>query len=206
MIIINIFQRWNYFICLLYLLLNIISFFLYNGTIEDQILIKIYIVTLFLLLAHYLYCIFLESEFDSHYLKVLQLLFQRYLYLVSLMINLAAGINNIIGIVFPISFIKYRYSCEKSKNEFNSQRKCELYSINNEDFPYRYICPYNPKNEEYPKELRKLADFYPYAKCSDFESLLINNDEIFDVFKIFFVINTSKSELITSNVVISTSS
>jgi len=184
--IFNIFKRWNYIVSLAFLSTNLFAFLLYKDYMLDKIFVSIYEINFIILFLYYLYCIFLESEFESHYFKVTQLYLQKYLFLVSLMANLASGIDSFLYFCFPYSYIRFKLACNFYRNEFNSLNKCELYNVNKDIFPYKFICSYNPQIDEFPRELRNLGNFYPVAKCLDYESLIYNN-KIIEEFKTKYI-------------------
>ena len=126
--ILNIFKRSQYFICFVFFLVNLSIFLFYQDYVKNQLSIITYKITFAILLIHYLYCIIIESEFKSHYFKILQIHFEKYLSIVSLIATLSVVINISMYFIFYISMLNFFDNCNFYINKLHSQKKCELYN------------------------------------------------------------------------------
>ena len=111
--IINIFKRSQYLICFLFFLIELLALFFYQDYVKNKTIIIVYKIIFAIILIHYLYCIVLESEFKSHYLKIIQIHFEKYLSIVSL--------------ITTLSMVKFFDNCHFYMNRLHSEKKCELY-------------------------------------------------------------------------------
>lgn len=180
MLIINIFKRGEYLICLLFFLLNCIAFTLCKDHIKNQLLIFIYKVNFSILLIYYFYCIFMESEFDTHCFKIIQMHFENYISIVSLMINLAAIITILIFFSLCMRFLNYQLTCDFYTKQFNPRNKCEIYKINNnKNLPYQLLYSFNPEKNKYTIAFTNIDEYMTPLTCSDIDILLNNNNEEF---------------------------
>ena len=185
--IINIFERSEYMFGLKLILLNIIAFIAFSDCVKEIYLKKLFLFILGILLFYYLYCIFIESEFDSYSLKATQIIFEKYLYLASIILTIAISINSLLFILFPLYYVNYKDSFPFIINNFDYalhfEKRCELYKINNDNFlPYQYICSYNPEKIDSAFEAFKMNKYFSYIKCSQDESLMKNNNNIINSF------------------------
>ena len=181
--ILNIFKRSQYFICFVFFLVNLSIFLFYQDYVKNQLSIITYKITFAILLIHYLYCIIIESEFKSHYFKILQIHFEKYLSIVSLIATLSVVINISMYFIFYISMLNFFDNCNFYINKLHSQKKCELYNINiNTENPYQFICAYNPEEDKFPYELANISESTNFLNCSESELLIINN-EVIEEFK-----------------------
>ena len=180
MLIINIFKRGEYLICLLFFLLNCIAFTLCKDYIKNQLLIFIYKVNFSILLIYYFYCIFMESEFDTHCFKIIQMHFENYISIVSLMINLAAIITILIFFSLCMRFLNYQLTCDFYTKQFNPRNKCKIYKINNnKNLPYQLLYSFNPEKNKYTIAFTNIDEYMTPLTCSDIDILLNNNNEEF---------------------------
>ena len=125
--IINIFKRSQYLICFLFFLINLLALFYYQDYVKNQTIIIAYKIIFAIILIHYSYCIVLESEFKSHYLKIIQIHFEKYLSIVSLITTLSMVINMTLYFLLFSSMVKFFDNCHFYMNRLHSEKKCELY-------------------------------------------------------------------------------
>ena len=71
--IINIYERKEYFNCLKLFIFYIFNIIFFSDFVYNKRILKIFIILFSILIMHYLFCIFIESEFDSVYLQSLQM-------------------------------------------------------------------------------------------------------------------------------------
>ena len=143
---------------------------------------------LFIIIFYYFYCIFLENEFDSTFLKIWQIKLERKLLMsfIALIVLICSMINVFLGEFFFSRYLYYKKYCPFTFKELDYKlhlkRRCELYNINNKSiFPFQYICNYDESkfnifNKEF-FEIYKIS-IYSEIKCSKVENLLINNKVI----------------------------
>ena len=179
--IINILKRWEYLLCLMFFLTKIFTIMLSKEYVPELILVNVFKFNFASEIIYYLYCIFLESEFESKYIKILQIRFEKRLFFVTIMINLASITNIGLYYAFPAFHINYIKAYKLYRNNINSEKNLELYNINEKDtFPYHYICSYNPENEILPNKLKSIYYLIPKFKCTKFK--LINNNKAIQSF------------------------
>ena len=180
--IINIFKRSQYLICFLFFLIELLALFFYQDYVKNKTIIIVYKIIFAIILIHYLYCIVLESEFKSHYLKILQIHFEKYLSIVSLITTLSMVINMTLYFFLFLSMGKFFDNCHFYMNKLHSEKKCELYNINeNTKNPYQFICVYNPETDQIPRELSYINE--SSINCSESELLLSNDNVVIEEFK-----------------------
>lgn len=180
--VINILKRTEYLLCLLLFLLIIFTIIFSQDYVQEHILVNIFKFNLYSEFIYYFYCIFLESQFESDYFKLLQIRFERRLFFVTIMVNISTIINTPLYFIFPAYHLNYINANKKYRKNINSEKRCELYNINESNaFPYHYICSYNPENEILPNHLKSIYNFIPVFNCSDFK-LLINNNKVIKSF------------------------
>ena len=185
--LINIFERSEYMFALKLILLNMITFIAFSDCVKDVYLKNLFLFILFIFLLYYFYCIFIESEFDSHSLKAAQIVFEKYMYLVSIILIIAISINSFLFILFPLYYANYKKSFPFIINNFDYalhfEKRCELYKINNDNFlPYQYICSYNAEKVDSAFESFKINKYFSYIKCSKDESLMKSDNNIINTF------------------------
>ena len=187
--IINIFKRSQYFICFIFLLITHIILLFYQDYVRNQLALITFKITSVIILIHYLYCIVMESEFKTHYIKIVQIHFENYLSIVSLITTISVVINISMYFILNFSLANFSDNCNFYIDKLHSQKKCELYNINiNTQNPYQFICTYNPEKDQFPHELTNVSQYENSLECSDNESLIYNN-EVIEEFKPKFIGN-----------------
>jgi len=184
--IVNIYSSNEYFNCLKLFLFYIFSIIFFYDYISESIA-KSFIINFCVLILYYLYCIFLESEFDCICLQRLQIILEKYKCLLML-INL---ISIVVSIMLYGAFISYYQSykiyCPFSMKDvdykLHLKKRCELYNINyNKTLPFQYICSFNAEKTKHSLFLEKFLYHKNFSiKCSKVNEL-INNNEVIDEF------------------------
>jgi len=150
---------------------------------------QLFLLDLSIIIFNYFYCIFLESEFDSTFLKILQIKLEKILIFIPSIVKACVLINCILAIIFYTNYCYYKKYCPFTFSgldySLHLKRRCELYNIDNEsNYPFQYICSDDEsKLNNFNKEF--FADYkmrnYSDIKCSKVETL-INNNKVIDEF------------------------
>jgi len=187
--IINIFNQKQYIFGLGLIILDLITLILYID-FSPRILCKYFFyLNLSIIIFYFLLCVFLESEFVSSFLKILQIKLEKLLPFFSLLIISCVPFNYFFGVIFLADYLYYETFCPYTFSgidyKLHLERRCELYNINKENFyPFQYICSYNETKIDIIS--KKVPDQFetgpfPKKKCSKVESL-INNNKVIDEF------------------------
>ena len=181
--IINIYERKEYFNCLKLFIFYIFTIIFFSDFIYNKRLLKIFIILFSILIMHYLFCIFIESEFDSVYLQSLQMQIGNKLTIITLICLISAAFISVLYSQFPGYYYTYRMSCPFLKNngdnKLHLEKRCDLYNINNNNsFPYQYICSYNVEDIRVSYFIKYSRSFRTCRKAEK----LINNNKIIDSF------------------------
>ena len=175
--IINIFGKKEYNICLCFFLLNIVSIKLFQDYVEEKLLSFTYFLNLGVAMLFYFFCFFIESEFESEYLRVLQIRFENWLSFASIITTISISILSFLYFIFPLSY--YRNIKIIVTDKLHNNRGCDLYNINNTKyFPYQYICPYSSITDIYPDIILNNNKSFLEAKCSKIFPLMNKNEII----------------------------
>ena len=182
--IINIYERKEYFNCLKLFIFYIFNIIFFSDFVYNKRILKIFIILFSILIMHYLFCIFIESEFDSVCLQSLQVQIGNKLAIITLICLVSAAFIFPLYLQFPGDYYSYRIFCPFLKNYVDNklqlEKRCDLYNINKNNFlPYQYICSYNVEDI-------RVSYFFtfcstPSRKCRKVEKL-INNNKIIDSF------------------------
>ena len=172
--IINIFKKREYIIGFLFLLLYFIGLLIYSLFNQEIFLPFSFSISV----GCYLCFIFLESEFESNTLRMLQIKFERRLSII-LAINLISIISSLKIVVNRKNYHDFAFDCQFVNHNdsyiFDNKKICVLYNIKKDDtFPYKYICTFNAKEDPLNFSKEQLI-------CSKIEKL-VNNNEIIDAF------------------------
>ena len=143
--IFNIFNSNAYIIGLGIITMNlrfIFSYFDFSINISSK---QEFIVSFIIILVHYLLCIFLESKFDSTFLKILQIKFEKSISIISLFSIICAVFNFRLSCSFYAEYLNYKKFCPFSFSgldyKLHLKRRCELYNIKNKSFfLFQFIC------------------------------------------------------------------
>ena len=182
--IINIYERKEYFHFLKLFIFYIFTIIFYSDFVYDKEIYKTFIILFTILIIHYLFCIFLESEFDSICLQSLQVQIGNKFIIIALICLISAAFISVSYFIFPGYYYVYKISCPFIKNnvdnELHFEKRCDLYNINtNNTYPYQYICSYNVEDIRVSYFFKFRST--PFRKCRKFEKL-INNNKIIDSF------------------------
>ena len=185
--ILNIFKRKEYLFGLVIIIINLfIVKSCFNVYIHEQTKI-IYRIGLYYVIFHYLICVFLESEFDSTFFKVLQIRLEKIISYISIIAIAPLAIIALFGILFySLVYSYYKQTCPYSLNKMDYKlhfkRRCELYNIDKENiYPFQYICSSNEEKYKFIEEKVINIVFtsnYSDVKCSKVEKLIDNNKVI----------------------------
>ena len=182
MVYFNLFQRWEYMTSFKYILLNFIIFIAFCNCVIEKYILKIHLINFCILISHYLFYIFLESEFNTSKLKKNQLLLENVLSSITFIITIFISINFIFSLSFFVYYLQYKIYIPFIINNFDKsihyKKRCDLYNVNNEDiYPYKYICSYNAEEVEFPISMLIEKNF-GFVKCSEVQYLIDNNEII----------------------------
>ena len=185
--ILNIFKRKEYLLGLVIIVINLfIVKSCFNIYIHEQTK-DIYRIGLYYVIFHYLICVFLESEFNSNFFKVLQIRLEKIISYISIIAIAPLAIIVQLGILFySLVYLYYKQTCPYSLNKMDYKlhfkRRCELYNINKENiYPFQYICSTNEEKYKFIEEKNINIIFtsnYSDVKCSKVEKLIYNNKVI----------------------------
>ena len=150
---------------------------------------QLFLLDLSIIIFNYFYCIFLESEFDSTFLKLIQIKLEKLLIIISLIVIVCVLINFFLGSIFYVNYFNYKKYCPFSFSGLDYglhlKRRCELYNIDNEsNYPFQYICSDDEsKLKIFNKEFFEKYSIGNYSDmiCSKVETL-INNNKVIDEF------------------------
>jgi hypothetical protein len=178
----KLFQRWEYMTSFKYILLNFIIFIAFCNCVREKFLLKIHLINFCILIAHYLFYIFLESEFSSSKLKKRQLFLENGLSSITFIITILISINFVFSLTFFAYYFTYKFNIPFIINNFDKsihyKKRCDLYNVNDEDiYPYKYICSYNAEEVEFPISML-LKKNWSFIKCSEVQYLIDNNEII----------------------------
>ena len=185
--IINIFTRKGYLVSLSLIIINIIIITSYLDFGGEKSLDKFLGITFSIIVLHFLTCIFLESEFESNFLRVLQIQLAKVISYISLIVIISGTINVNIGVLTYAEYMNYKILCpffiDNINYKLHFKRRCSLYNINKENYyPFQYICSYNPEKNQIItifSEKDIISSYYNF-KCSKVETLIKNNKTIDD--------------------------
>ena len=143
---------------------------------------------LFIIIFYYFYCIFLENEFDSTFLKIWQIKLERKLLMsfIALIVLICSMINVFLCVVIFARYLYYKKYCPFTFKgldyKLHLKRRCELYNIKNKSFfPFQFICTDDEsKTNIFNKEFFEIykVGIYSEIKCSKVEKLISNNKVI----------------------------
>ena len=186
MVNLDVYKRWEYMTSFKYILLNFIIFIAFCNCVKEKLFLFIHLANLCILIIHYLFYIFLESEFSSLKLKTIQLVFKNGLSSITFILTIFAIINWILSLSFFIYYFIYKltipFLIKNVDSSLHFKKRCDLYNINNDDiFPYKYICSFNAAVIDFPFSLLMKKKSLENIECSEIQ-YLINNNEIINSF------------------------
>ena len=181
--IFNIFKRKEYILDLVIIFTNLYAINAYFDYSAFEIAKRIYKISVATIILHYLICVFLESEFDSIFFKILQIKIEKNISYISFIIVPVLPLIMSCANSFYSEYLYYKQFCPYSLSEINYKlhlkRRCELYI-----YPYQYICSYNEQKIDIVSEGLSKQFFignYSDVKCSKVKKL-INNNKVIDDF------------------------
>ena len=187
--IINIFKIREYIVYLCLIIIDILTIIFYFGFGLNEAGEYIFLFNITIIILFFFYCIFLESEFNSSYLRNYQIKLENKVSFLSLIISVLSAYNFIVFLGLFVKYILYKIYCPFTLTnmdyKLHLKRRCELYNINRESkLPYQYICSYNAEKIYFLSLIFiMLCDFNStkITKCSRVGSL-INNNKVIDTF------------------------
>ena len=192
--IINIFKIKIYLVELIIIICNLVLLIICGDFCEKKSYLVIYIVAAFIILFHYLLCIFLESEFESNKLNLLQIQFENKISFITFIAIIASIINYGLGMYFLSNYFGFKlicpFSCSNFDYKLHLERRCELYDINFEKKSLHYICSYNASKISSYFFLGIFPILSSLIESSEFEcnkvESLIDNDVINNFIKEYY--------------------
>ena len=187
--IFNIFKRKEYILDLVIIFTNLYAINAYFDYSAFEIAKRIYKISVATIILHYLICVFLESEFDSIFFKILQIKIEKNISYISFIIVPVLPLIMSCANSFYSEYLYYKQFCPYSLSEIDYKlhfkRRCELYNIDKGNiYPYQYICSYNEQKIDIVSEGLSKQFFlgnYSDVKCSKIKKL-IDNNKIIDEF------------------------
>ena len=181
--IINFLKKKEYQVGLIIIIFNLVIIIFYGDLITKQILL-IHITSIFIIIFHNLLCIFMESEFKSNKLRLLQLQIEDKLSFISLIVVFSIVVANFFVSGLCICNSIYKSFCPFFLKNFDYdlhlKRRCELYNTIVDKKILQYICSYDASKMSSISikifQLLKIIE-YPNFGCYKVKSL-INNDVI----------------------------
>ena len=146
--IINIFKIREYIVYLCLIIINILIIIFFFGFGLHKAGEYIFLINITIIILFLFYCIFLESEFNSSYLRNYQIKLENKVSFLSLIISVLSALNITLFSNLFVKYILYKIYCPFTLTnmdyKLHLKRRCELYNINRESkLPYQYICSYN---------------------------------------------------------------
>ena len=182
-------SEYKCFILIIIIQIYGIIFYLRYSPVISLILISIGIT--FFLIAYLIYCIFLETEMNNHKLKILQIHLEKGAHLLLLVALTLTTINFGFFYLYKFGYLNYQIYCPFIQNNISYslhiKKRCELYNINNtQNYPYQYICSFNPKKIDLELINPTLSYLINYYYDKEFEcskvKILKNNNKVIDEF------------------------
>ena len=177
----------EYLTGLLVIIINLILIFSFFDFSNIKLFKRIFLTDFFVIVFHYICCIFLESEFNTHFLKIYQIQLEKVISYLSLIALFSVALNFNAGAFFYYEYLIYKTLCpftfDKLDYNLHLKRRCQLYNIEQRNpYPFQYICSYNPeKNQMMTILFQEVAlSHYSNFKCSKVETLIKNNKVIDD--------------------------
>ena len=185
--ILNIFRRKEYLLGLIIIVIN-----LYIKNLSFHLIIheptkKVFTTSLYYVILHYLVYVFLESEFDSIFFKILQVKLEKIMSYISIIAIIFLSL--IIGYgssLYSMEYLLYKQFCPYTLSgldyKLHFKRRCELYYIDKEKiYPFRYICSCNEEKNIFIPE-KYLNEYFAFnysdVECSKVKKLIDNNKVI----------------------------
>ena len=144
--IINFLKKKEYQVGLIIIIFNLVIIIFYGDLITKQILL-IHITSIFIIIFHNLLCIFMESEFKSNKLRLLQLQIEDKLSFISLIVVFSIVVANFFVSGLCICNSIYKSFCPFFLKNFDYdlhlKRRCELYNTIVDKKILQYICSYD---------------------------------------------------------------
>ena len=193
MAIIDIILKKEYLTGLSLIILNLKIIFSFFDFSDFKLFKRVLITTFFMIVFHYLCCIFLESEVNIHFLKIYQIQLEKVISYLSLITSVSAFLNLDFGAYFYYEYINYKMFCpftlDKLDYKLHFKRRCQLYNIDQENYyPFQYICSYNPEKNQINTIFSEKDSISRYSefRCSKVEILIKNNQFIDDFVKEYY--------------------
>ena len=167
------------------IIINLIVLFSFFDFSNNKRYERLFLTNFFMIVFEYICCIFLGSEFNTHFLKIYQIQLEKVISYLLLIVIIPVDLNFCLGSYFYLEYIGYKILCpftlDKLDYKLHFKRRCQLYNIDKENYyPFQYICSYNPeKNQIFTIFSEKDAiSHYSNFKCSKVETLIKNNKVI----------------------------
>jgi len=117
--LVNIFEKKEYKILFILFAFNILTIYIFSNYLINDIGIKIYLIGFNYFSLYTIYCIFIESSFDSKYLQLLQIKLGSFISIISFL-----GLTSVALIYFFYQFIIYRIPYLIAPLFFKNFKKC----------------------------------------------------------------------------------
>ena len=131
--IFNIFKRKEYILDLVIIFTNLYAINAYFDYSAFEISKRIYKISVATIILHYLICVFLESEFDSIFFKILQIKIEKNISYISFIIVPVLLLIMSCANSFYSEYLYYKQFCPYSLSEIDYKlhfkRRCELYTL-----------------------------------------------------------------------------
>ena len=180
----NILLKREYIISTTFIILNL-SVILFFINISPRILKWLsitYKINFGLIVCFYLFCIFLECEFNNNKIRTKQIVTGRKIKNLSLIIIGPIIYNFLLGFLFYFIYYFDKKYCpfilSDKDYKLHLNKRCELYNIKNEKelaYPYQYICSYNVEKSQTFIEIlliKLLSKSYSEFICSKTHPLI----------------------------------
>ena len=176
----------NFLLIIILFIVEIIIYYPYSNRID---ILFALLVSYFLFIAYFIYCIFLETEIKNHRLKILQIHLEKGVSILSSVVIIVVISVYFISFHFLIEYFNYQTDCPFIYNNISYNlhinKICELYNINNTSlYPYQYICSFNLKKEGFGlfnPTLNYILGHENSIRCFEVK-LLKNNNDVIDKF------------------------
>ena len=172
--IVNIFSQKEYRMYFIFILINYVTFFQISDYMPDNLAVILYRIIFTFLVLYNIFCIFIQSSFESKYCQILQIKLKIINpFFASFLGLLSTAITMLFHMIIIYLYYDYKLKCPFLLHNFDlnihSQKRCELYNINSTSiFPYQYICTFNAESSDSGRN------------CSKVEKIIKNNEIIND--------------------------
>ena len=179
MAIADIILKKEYLTGLSLIILNLKIIFSFFDFSDFKLFKRVLITTFFMIVFHYLCCIFLESEVNIHFLKIYQIQLEKVISYLSLITSVSTALSFNFGPYIYYGYINYKMLCpftlDKLDYKLHFKRRCQLYNIDQENYyPFQYICSYNSEKNQINTIFSEKDSISRYSefRCSKVEIII----------------------------------